>query len=134
MTSQPSQQTIAIHIWLNIAQSKDKQTMEFGQLKDHNKRNTFLQNYAKNDAERPVPDLFLFFEKALPEVKASGLRFCCKIFRQNSIWHAINTNCIELWTINPEICSSLVFQKRIGEQILHYILCMIFQRNCFKKF
>ena len=80
MTSQPSQQTIAIHILLNIAQSKDKQTMEFGQLKDHSKRNTFLQNYAKNDAERPVPDLFLFFEKALPEVKASSLRFCCKIF------------------------------------------------------
>ena len=55
--------------------------MEFGQLKDHNKRNTFLQNYAKNDAETPVPDPFLFFEQALHEVKASGLRFCCKIFR-----------------------------------------------------
>ena len=49
---------MAIHILLNIAQSKDKQTVEFGQLKDHNKRNTFLQNYAKNDAERPV--LFAF--------------------------------------------------------------------------
>ena len=39
MTSQPSLQTIAIHILPNISQSNDNQTMEFGQLIEHNKRN-----------------------------------------------------------------------------------------------
>ena len=39
MTSQPSLQTIVIHILPNISQSNDNQTMEFGQLIEHNKRN-----------------------------------------------------------------------------------------------
>ena len=43
MTSQPSQQTIVIHILTNISQSKGKQTMKFGQLIEYNKRNIFLQ-------------------------------------------------------------------------------------------
>ena len=42
MTTQPSLQTIPIHILPNISQSKDKQTMNFGQLIEHNKRNVFL--------------------------------------------------------------------------------------------
>ena len=33
MTSQPGLQTIAIHILLNISQSKDNQAMKFGQIK-----------------------------------------------------------------------------------------------------
>ena len=64
MTSQPGLQTIAIHILPNISQSKGNQTMKFGQLIEYNKRNTFLQKYAKNEAGRLVPDLFLFFKKA----------------------------------------------------------------------
>ena len=43
MTSQPGLQTIAIHILPNISQSKDNQTMKFGQIIEHNKRNNFLQ-------------------------------------------------------------------------------------------
>ena len=43
MTSQPGLQTIAIHILPNISQSKGNQTMKFGQLIEHNKRNIFLQ-------------------------------------------------------------------------------------------
>ena len=43
MTSQPGQQTIAIHILTNISQSKGKQTIKFGQLIEYNKRNIFLQ-------------------------------------------------------------------------------------------
>ena len=43
MTSQPGLQTIAIHILPNISQSKGNQTMKFGQLIEHNTRNTFLQ-------------------------------------------------------------------------------------------
>ena len=58
MTSQPDLQTIAIHILpynTHISQSKGNQTMKFGQL--------IFKNYAENDAERLVRDLFLFCEK-----------------------------------------------------------------------
>ena len=43
MASQPDLQTIAIHILLNISQSKGNQTMKFGQLIEYNKINIFLQ-------------------------------------------------------------------------------------------
>ena len=55
MTSQPDLQTIAIHILPNISQSKGNQTMKFGRL--------IFKNYTENEAERLVPDLFLFCEK-----------------------------------------------------------------------
>ena len=47
MTSQPVQQTIAIHILPDISRSKGNQeqwkaTMELGQLIEYNKRNIFL--------------------------------------------------------------------------------------------
>ena len=41
MTSQPGSETIAIHILPNISQSKGNQTMKFGQIIEHNKRNIF---------------------------------------------------------------------------------------------
>ena len=43
--------------------------MKFGQLIGCSKRNIFLQNYAANEAERLVRDLFLLFKKALYEIK-----------------------------------------------------------------
>ena len=42
MTSQPGQQTIAIHILPNISRSKGNQTMKLEQLITYNKRNIFL--------------------------------------------------------------------------------------------
>ena len=47
MASQASLQTIAIHILLNISQSKGNQTMKFGQLIEYNKRNIFLQKLCR---------------------------------------------------------------------------------------
>ena len=43
MVSEPGLQKIAIHILLNISQSKGNQTMKFGQLMEYNKRNILLQ-------------------------------------------------------------------------------------------
>ena len=43
MASQPSLQTIAIQILLNISQSNGNQTMKFGQLIEYNKGNILLQ-------------------------------------------------------------------------------------------
>ena len=37
MASQPGLKTIAIHILLNISQSKGNQTMKFGQLIEYNR-------------------------------------------------------------------------------------------------
>ena len=72
----------------------------------------------------------LYFKKALYEVKAIGLQLIFNIFRQLSTWHTIKSNCIKLQTIDPEICSILIFQKRVWEQFLHHVLCMIFQEKC----
>ena len=55
------------------------------------RRNIFHENLAENKVGRLVPDLFLFFKKAVYEVKASGLQLSFNIF-----WHTIKTNCIKL--------------------------------------
>ena len=43
MTSQPSLQTIAIHM-LNISKSNGNQTMKVAQLIEYTKKNIFIQN------------------------------------------------------------------------------------------
>ena len=43
MTSQPGQQIIVTHILPNISRGKGSHTMKFGQLTEHNIRNTFLE-------------------------------------------------------------------------------------------
>ena len=55
--------------------------MKFGQLTKYSKKNVFLQNYAKIEAERLVPLAFLFFKKAFHEVKASCFQLSFNIFR-----------------------------------------------------
>ena len=61
MTSQPGLQTIPIHILPNISQSKDNQTMRFGQLIEYNKRNIFLlKSCGKWGRETRSRPLFIF--------------------------------------------------------------------------
>ena len=43
MTSQSENQTIVIQVLPNISRNKDNQTMKFGQLIEHNMRNSFLE-------------------------------------------------------------------------------------------
>ena len=62
MTSQTGQQIITMHVFPNILRSKGNQAMKFGQLIKYSIRNNFLKNYAENEAERLVPDLFLFLK------------------------------------------------------------------------
>ena len=54
--------------------------MKLGQLLEYNKKNIFLQNYTENGAGGLVSDLFLFFKKALYQIKASGLQLTFNIF------------------------------------------------------
>ena len=84
-----------------------------------------FKNHAENAAGRLVSDLFLFFKKALYEVKANGLQLSFNIFRQPSTWHTIKANFVKLWTIDPEICSILIFRKRSGNSFSS-IFCVWF--------
>ena len=47
MTSQTGLQAIAMHILPNISQSKGNQTIKFGLLIEHNKRNFFLKKLCR---------------------------------------------------------------------------------------
>ena len=61
MTSQPSLQTITIHIFPNISQSKGNQTMKFGQLIEYKNRNIFLQQLCRKlGKETSSIPLFIF--------------------------------------------------------------------------
>ena len=65
--------------------------MKFGQLKEHNKRNVFVQNHSENETGRLlVPDLFLFLRKALYVVKASGIFFSIPYLRSIYITNLYN--------------------------------------------
>ena len=58
MKSQPGLQTVAIHILLNISQSKGNQKMKYSQLIEYNKSNIFLQKlcrkWSKETSSRPL--------------------------------------------------------------------------------
>ena len=49
--------------------------MKFGQLIKYNNRNIFLKNHTQNEAVTVAPDHFLFFKKALYEVKAAYFQY-----------------------------------------------------------
>ena len=52
MTSQPGKQIITIHTLPNISRIKGSQTMQFGQLIEYDRRNTFLKkSHAKCGGE-----------------------------------------------------------------------------------
>ena len=74
---------------------------------------------------------FSHFKKPLYKVKESDLQLGFNTFRQPSTWHRTKTNNIKLQTIDPEISSILIFQKRVSEQVLHQISCMIFHETIF---
>ena len=57
------QQRITANILLNISRIKGNQTIKFGQLIEHPKRNIFKKNYAEHETGKLVPDRFLFFKK-----------------------------------------------------------------------
>ena len=61
MTPNPGLQTIPVQILPNISQCKGNETMKFGQLIEHNKRNIFFKNYAEYEVGRLVPGHFLVF-------------------------------------------------------------------------
>ena len=73
MTSHPGKQTIT---YCPIPR-KSNQAMKFGLVIEDNKINTSL--HAENEPGILIPDLLLFFKKALCDVKASGLQLSFNI-------------------------------------------------------
>ena len=60
--------------------SHEVKTMKFGQMMMM-MMILFFKSHAENEAGSLVPDLFLFFKKALYEVEGSGLQLNFNIFR-----------------------------------------------------
>ena len=55
--------------------------MQIDQVIEHNNRTIFFKNHSENEAGKLIPDLFLFFQKAISEVKASGRQQSFNILR-----------------------------------------------------
>ena len=70
-----------MYILPNISQRKGNQTLKLREVTEYNNRNIFLQKSYRNEAGRLVSDFFLFFKKALYEVKANGLQLSFNHFR-----------------------------------------------------
>ena len=75
--SQPGLQAIVLHILRNISQSKDNQTMTFGQLIEYNRRNNFLQKLCGEwGRETSSRTLCIFWESLIwGESKRSAASF-----------------------------------------------------------
>ena len=116
MTSQAGQKIITIYILTNTSKSKFNQAMKFGQSIEYNRKNMFFQKSCKNEAERLVPELSLFFKKALLKIKTSGKHILALIhFGRPRLRHTIKANFITFQTIDSEICSILTFHKSVCE-------------------
>ena len=59
LTSQPGQQTIAMHILPNISRSKSNQTMKFNQLIEYKMWNILLKNQTQSVVEKILTDPYL---------------------------------------------------------------------------
>ena len=82
MMSQTGEKIIKTHIVPNISRSKSNQTIKFGQLMKCSGEIFFsLEIMHKIGVGRLAQDLFLFFEKALYKVIASGQHLSFNIIR-----------------------------------------------------
>ena len=76
MTSQPGEETIAIHILPNISKSKSNQTSKFGQLTEYNMRNIFLQKSYTIYGKKLLPDPHFIKNQILAFLWINSLKFC----------------------------------------------------------
>ena len=65
----------------------------------------FFKNQAENEAERIVPDLFLFFKNALNEVEQVICTLVSISFNSSRLGRTIKRNCIKDWNVDLKICS-----------------------------
>ena len=94
-----------------------KQRLSYREIQSVNSEKYFTPKIMQKTKQENQFHLFLFFEKALHEVKASDL-----------------PNCKKFRSVIPEKRSILIFQKILWDYFFHHILCMIFQERCFKSY
>ena len=111
-----------------ISRSKANQAMGFSQLLIAYEL-FFFKNHAENKIARLVPDLFFFFKKAFHKEKATAQHFNFNVFWYISAWACNKKQLLYHFRLNPRICSSLIFYKRVRNYLSHHILCMIFQEK-----
>ena len=106
--------------------------MKFGQVIEYNNRNIFLQKSCRKWGSKTSSRPFLFFKKALLEVKASGLQLSFSQFLYSSIWQTIKTKYIQKYSKNTSknILNFGFVEKGLGIISLPHF-CMIFQKKCF---
>ena len=80
--SETEKQTITKHTLVIILKGKDHQIMTFRGLIQYKVKNILVQKLFRrlSEAERLVPRLFLFTQKAIYEVKVSGQQFSSNRF------------------------------------------------------
>ena len=71
---------------------------------------------------------FLFKKRALYELNTK----VCSLVSIHFDSSHLTYNKKKLQTTDPEICSILIFLKRVKEQFLHHILCMVFQDKIYQ--
>ena len=74
----------------------------------------FIKYHAENETGRLVPELFLFYKKAIRKVKASGQYLSFNTFWYTSI-STYKKNFITSQDVDQEICSILILYKRIWD-------------------
>ena len=109
MTLQPGQQRITIQILVNISRIKGNQTIKFGQLIEHPKRNIFLWKlYRKLGKETCSRPLFVFLKSfILGKSQCSAAWFHYILIALKLAYY--RNKLFKTLHIDPEICSILIF-------------------------
>ena len=106
-TEQQLQYTYSVYL-----SSKRNQVIKFGLL-IYRENNLFFKIHVENEVGRLVPELLLFFKKALHKVKSSGQHLSVICFSRLLLRHTMRTNFITFQTVDLEISSILIFYKMV---------------------
>ena len=91
-----------------MPRSNGNQTMKFGPLIEYYVANIFLQNHAENEAG--------ILKNASYNVKKQVTNtFVLIYFGRPQLGHTMTTNLKTIQTVHPEVCSILIFHKRIWD-------------------
>ena len=118
MTSHTGKQMITIYILPNISRSNGSQKMKFGQLIENNMINNCIQRLCRKGKFQTSQFLKKLYIRSKQVVRTSFLIYIGRPL----LGHALKTNCTTFQATDPEMCSILVFQKRIRDQLPHHIL------------
>ena len=121
LTSHDGEEITTMHILSNISRRKGYQLLYFS-----------LKIMQKIWLQDQLYTSFFFFKELYIRRKrvAMATTLVLIYFGRPSLAHAIKANSETFRTIDLEICSISISRKRVWKQLLHHILCMIFQEKC----